>query len=104
MTTTQTQSVADVLRAARKLIDTPEKWGQGRETTVHGGKKLCAGLAFQRVTNRREAEYDRALQLFEIAADIPRHLSIPRWNDSHLHSEVMQTFDKAIQLAEAESK
>lgn len=100
------------LRAAKKLIDSPEKWIQGDYYDLPGDAKnsvcFCSLGAIQRVyvdsdtplmgdLNRESLYLERALHELEVLEG-----DIPTFNDTHNHEEVMQMFDKAIEIAESE--
>ena len=87
-------TTVEVLRAARALIDTPEKWWGGGENS---GMGICAMLAVRRVTDKSWNPASRAL-IRAIGGDAG-HISLEPifdFNDSHTHAEVMAAFDAAI--------
>jgi hypothetical protein len=90
---TETNPVADVLRRARALIDTPEKWCQGQ--CELGEAKCALGAILGADPNYAAA----ALALNRVVAP-----NIPAWNDApeRTHADVMAAFDRAITLAESE--
>lgn len=90
-------SVADDLKAARALIDTEEKWLQGRYRDRKG--RLCAigavqdavGLDYERVGDCRKA----------LGAALPvgkQTLNAALYNDdpNTTHADVLALFDRAI--------
>jgi hypothetical protein len=95
-----TNTVADVLRRAKALIDTPEKWGQGPDLWSKGTK--CVNLAIMTVNATNDVVGHAALKFSEA---IGRHENT-RWNDdpTRTHAEVMSAFDRAIELAESEGR
>ena len=103
-----TNTVADVLRRAKALIDTPEKWGKGR--TGWGNTEKCTGgaimWAIREVRGMGDSGWDDAVfapafNAFKAANKIE---CIPSWNDAEqrTHADVIAALDKAIALAEAE--
>ena len=91
-------TTADHLRAAKALIDTPEKWGSGLSTGRPG--RLCASEAIHAIGLSIKADYAHGCYRCICVATGSR--SSTEWNDSHTHAEVMAGFDAAIALAEAE--
>ena len=104
--------LAQDLRAAKALIDTPEKWtkrvfardSSGFGTPYDGGQAVCfcsAGAIFRTVGDdpTRERAAMNALAI-AMGGDRP---SIAAFNDTSEHAEVMAAFDKAIAAAEAQS-
>ena len=83
---------ADVLRRARALIDTPEKWHQ--HWYEHNGSYCMMGAV--RAATNDDAEPMEFLQ----KATGSNYLWM--WNDSAVreHHEVLAAFDRAIALAE----
>jgi hypothetical protein len=99
---TKTNPVADVLRRAKALIDSPEKWGKGRglcNPKDLGMDALCALTAVSTVTNGR-GHWRAAVDALERSAGKAVYL----WNDrpETTHADIMAGFDKAIALAEQE--
>ena len=95
-------SVVEVLREARSLVDTPEKWCQGAERV---GNALCSVGAISVASGMGEVRLDffpRALETFR--AVVGWNQSASWWNDApeRTHADVLAAFDKAIALAEAE--
>jgi hypothetical protein len=98
---------AQVLRAARERIAVPERWTQGASARTisgigvdafdYGAVQWCAYGAI-----RVDGVHDHELQLFFRA--IGAMDSIGTWNDApgRTHAEVLDAFDRAIALAEAE--
>lgn len=80
---TQTNETADVLRWARARIDTPEKWAPQASLIAMG--RVCA-----------------ALQVLKDAIGLGPGQYVSSWNDNRrrMHAEVLQAFDRAIELAE----
>ena len=118
---------ADVLRAARERISTPERWTKGVYAIDSDGcavdtsdRRACAWCALGAlaaslpcrdpdILGMRTPLFDEARAL--LSAGVPRnagvrscHWSVSFWNDApgRTHAEVLATFDRAIALAEAE--
>lgn len=94
MTTT-----ADVLRAARGLIDEPEKWIKGQG---HIGDCYCVAGAIIRACRDDIGMRKVIDRLFKKHVTSRRH--IYTWNDARCrkHYHVLEAFDKLIALAEAQ--
>lgn len=88
---------AAVLRAARKLIEKPERWAQGTSFT---GTARCAWGAIL------ATEHD-FVDVLSAAGFMRRIVGpyIAEWNDipQRTHAEVLAAFDKAIALAEGKN-
>lgn len=102
--------VADMLRRAKARIDTPEKWLQG---SAFDGSHLVGSTRFCMVGALCAAEQLDTEQLATFRIDeealmclrrATRGVSLGVWNDApeRSHAEVMEAFDKAIALAEAQ--
>ena len=101
-------SVVEILEEAKALIDTPEKWTKGEWTRpisdeeychcAEGAINECLNIDFSNLADVRNAHY-----FFTKA--IGTQL-IPEWNDApeRTYAEVMEAFDKAIELAKAEER
>lgn len=97
---TSAPSTAATLRAARALIDTPEKWCQG---TYYSGGRYCAAGAIRKVTGIGDEQFP----ILEVLNDaLPHFTSILEFNDSPAttHADVLAAFDAAIRLAEGEAQ
>lgn len=99
--------LVDDLRAAKALIDTPEKWGKGargiiapRRCIIHAVSDVidCFGFGSDQRIREKEA--------FDALAAVRRIGSISIWNDApeRTHEDVMAVFDQAIAAAEASAK
>lgn len=89
------RSVADILRAAKARIGTPERWCKGTEAAYEGWKldgPTCAAFS---LIDKRDA-YDALCRAAGGAC-------LPSWNDApeRTHAEVMAVFDRAIAAEEA---
>ena len=104
-TETKTNTVADVLRRAKALIDAPEKWC--KKTNQHGDARcIMAAINAQRSATVY-APQARAAEFIARAIEIKQGYGvIPDWNDApeRTHAEVMSAFDRAIALAEREGR
>src|SRR5262245_15706208 len=97
------QCVRD-LRAARALLDSPEKWVQN---VSREDNRICARQAIQEATSSRdrlgtELRQSMAFDMFYKALGVPKkHLSIEQWNDvkGRTHAQVVDMFDRAIKIA-----
>ena len=97
-----------ILKKARKLITNPKRWTQGASAknkegiSVSAGgplaKQWCAIGAIMKCNPIVVGTYDYALasDFFRRAVDSP---SVSEFNDDHTHEEVLEAFDKAIELA-----
>lgn len=109
--------VAELLKAARKVIEKPENWTQrvlarnvvGSEVDTDSAEacRWCTMGALFRVLDERNGcdnLINRSRPFLNKAA---QQLSLLPWdcaesyNDSHTHAEVLALFDKAIASAEA---
>ncbi len=111
MTTSATQkpvaTTADVLRKAKGLIDSPEKWIKGWFGRPAAGSQVitcfCSVGAIRRADDMSFGRtYCSAIYVMEqvVGGD-----SIALWNDAQerTHPEVMAAFDRAIAIAESEA-
>ena len=101
-----------LLRAAKALIDTPDKWTKGEFARTKTGRKckvessratcFCSLGAIERIPARPFTV--SALRGRQMLKDVMRrdNITIPIsvFNDSATHDEVMKLFDRAIALAE----
>ena len=90
-------TTSELLRAARALIDKPQKWCK-RYDFLHG--RHCARGALLEVTDGLDRSgflLHRTVSLLERATPGDRLMN---YNDRHTHAEVMALFDRAIALAE----
>lgn len=102
---------SEILRKAKALIDTPEKWTIFAEARDKYGErvyaresfacKFCAEGAIYAAGGYLGDDRDEAILFRKVIGQT----SIFGWNDEdgRTHAEVMEAFDKAIALAEAES-
>lgn len=98
----------EVLTAAKELIKDPANWFQGDYTKEleDGNTCYCALGAIGKVIGADwwvAVHNNEAHTLLKevVAVDIKTGETFAPYNDSHTHSEVMEAFDKAIELAKA---
>lgn len=98
--------VADVLKAARALIEKPENWTQGAMSRnadgsghwwdAEGATCFCLMGAIARAAARRGSRAQGAI--VAIRSVIGSHL-IAAYNDIHTHDEIIAALDRAIARA-----
>lgn len=100
--------LADDLRAAKALIDTPEKWCKGSYHHDGMGDAHCIVGAVMVVTPEYSKRRNMALEA--IGRQTPQFDDatsgfMPRYNDAPTttHADIMALFDRAIAAAEAEA-
>lgn len=93
-------TTVEVLRAARALIDTPEKWGKGG----YQDDCLCAGEAINIAQGFERASYEGTVSSAYVAfrEAIGGKLVGP-WNDRSKHADGLAAFDRAIEAEEAKA-
>jgi len=95
---------SEVLKQAKALINTPDKWCQG---TLHFFGRSCSVGALERVLIpngfRKALNNAAAYNYLVIAFGSPNGL-LSTCNDTHTHAEVMTAFDIAIANAEADEQ
>lgn len=108
----KTNTTADVLRRARVLIDSPEKWLKyavaemggkhvrcfnGEQPDIIGADRLCVLGAIHAA-----APYGQRVRMRSLFIKLNGGGGI--WNDApeRTHADVLRAFDRAIELAEAE--
>jgi hypothetical protein len=106
-TDTKPQSVADTLRAARKLIKPVGRWNKGSlARTAKRGGFLCSALSADATCWCAEGAVVAVTRAFDHPAfDVLRQAiggDIAQFNDarSTTHRDILAAFDKAIALAE----
>jgi hypothetical protein len=103
-------SIADQLRAARKFIETPDKWCKGALGMDHGGKPLksyelgradrlcgigaCRKTAFSLPISMLRRALPAGFKAIDVYNDAP----------TTTHADILALFDRAIELAEKEEK
>ena len=102
----------DILKAARALIDTPEKWTRGLNARDAHGQDVrpnsleavcfCARGAIIRSAG---FEHIDAYELLQNALPIGGNDFVPAYNDNPdtTHADIMALFDRAIELAEKQN-
>lgn len=98
----------EILKAARELISVPERWTQGAAARHKNGNVIgwntanascwCSTGAVMKCGLHHA---DSALSLL---AEVTSVGSVPYYNDTHTHAEVLAMFDRAISIAEAENE
>jgi hypothetical protein len=93
----KTNTVADVLRRARALIDSPEKWGRRGDGLGPERGRYCILLACGQVNGDWAPAY-------RLISNITAPAYPWEFNDAPAttHADVMAAFDRAIALAEQE--
>jgi hypothetical protein len=106
-------TLADKLREARALIDTPEKWTQGANARDAAGRKVPAYSSRARcfcmtgaVIRVMAGGFDAAVPVLGALRKGANGLeggSPHLWNDApeRTHAEVLAAFDRAIEAAQA---
>lgn len=97
---------SEILRKAKALIDTPEKWTQGtyardsqdNASSILGDQacKFCSLGALHKVSDSVYFSMNYLEKIFGAPIDA--------FNDTHTHAEVMAKWDEAIALAEDDEK
>jgi hypothetical protein len=104
----------DVLIQAKALIADPSNWIQGKyyKKVVDGRECFCSLGAISKAM-KPEINFD--IESFELdwtnneaeklLSKVVNHgpTTFARYNDEHTHAEVMEAFDKAIELAKQEA-
>ena len=100
---------SEVLRAARKLIERPERLCKGEYSVDINGAPLpyerrsesvafcSAGAVIAAGGDGFDSRESALVHLRKVMGD-----NIPKFSDAHTHPEVLAAFDRAIALAEAE--
>jgi len=111
------KQLADNLRAAKALIDTPAKWIQGNLAHDAEGRNIslydpnatcfCSMGAYARFCFDTQPGFvvrrliSNALDKAAQEATGTHNTNVALYNDSHGHAEVMALWDRAIATAEA---
>jgi hypothetical protein len=95
---------SDVLRAAKALIDSPEKWWKPGRDGNHG--QHCALVAICRAGGLAAelGAIDAFARVVESPTGVSYGFRIPAWNNARdrTHADVMAAFDRAIAAQELE--
>jgi hypothetical protein len=103
-------STREVLVRARKLIENPERWTRG--SFCDGAGRYCAAGSLLRQHLRRDPRsrgenpvltpgYSELLAGMKAVDPFDGGFwTVPSWNDSHSHAEVLAAFDAAIAACE----
>jgi hypothetical protein len=103
-------ALADDLRAAKALIDTPEKWAKGTYQSQSGCLCVlgaCRKVVFNGALDGDHPGYvgDANPLAFALGDALPRgRFSVSDYNDdpATTHADIMALFDRAIAAAEAQ--
>ena len=93
------QEALTVLIEARKLIEKPENWGQGRRGLNRPAHTCCASEAIESIAEPSAVRNAAYVQLSSAVGG----QSIVPWNDApeRTHPEVLAAFDRAIEAERA---
>ena len=94
---TKQNETADILRRAKALIDTPEKWCQH---SMKVGDRICSIYALNSIDVYGYQRYGN----FLVRAAMELFGHYPSIVNSLGHAETMQMWDRAIELAEQGSE
>ena len=102
------EQVAELLVKAKELIADPERWCQGRvakdslgRPTYPNSGNATAWCAFGAL-ERLAPTPDVVSSAVDFLGAFTDGESIGYWNDHHTHAEVMELFDRAIEMANRE--
>ncbi len=84
--------IADILRQARVALSNEKDWRKGSQSFEGNG---CAEIAIHVASPSQEANH--AVLVLSAAVGFA---SIPFWNDTRTHKQMLAGFDKAIELAD----
>ena len=92
----------DILKAARKRIEDPERWCQGY---LRGGDKWCAIGAVYEEADEAESGFAAICDVLAAHAGLDGAAEgrLAEWNDTHTHAEVLALFDRAIATEEGKA-
>lgn len=102
---------SQILRKAKALIDTPEKWTKGTTARNSSGVAVSASDNFAICFDSFGALVKLDLNKYQ-SIEAVNYLhdafniggGVVKFNDTHTHAEVMAKWDEAIALAEADEK
>ena len=101
-----------ILKAARELLSTPERWTKGWSARDAAGNRLattdpdavcwCAGGAVERITGGSTQSGGKAEIVLAIVLP-DKAICLGLWNDapSTTHADILALYDRAIALEEA---
>lgn len=97
----------DVLMKAKEIIQDPSNWMQGDYSNPErtcfcslGAIAEALGLCDEHHSDQHIDQHPASKLLHKVVgADLDSVYTFAKYNDSHTHAEVMQAFDKAIELA-----
>lgn len=92
------KTVVEVLQKARALISKPENWCQHvfKQRNNTGAMSYCAMGAVNEASRWHPEIHPACVLALRDAGGFSPIMTIPRYNDTHTHAEVLALFDKAI--------
>jgi len=92
-------TVLRTLIAARKLIENPDDWWDGKlfDLSKHYMGKHCMVTAINRVCRGNDESCYPAMKSIADCLGGWGNTSISYFNDNHTHAEVLAVFDRAIE-------
>lgn len=102
--------VSEVLQVARYLIHVPE-WWFGNDAFKRNARQTCAMLATEECRQKYGATFEQVNAAnkylgtaagFTSRKDSDVFWELTGYNDTHSHADVLDKFDKAIAIAQAE--
>lgn len=94
-----TMTTVEVLRTARGLIDTPDKWSESG--WGWDGVRRCAVQAIVDADPSCDRDCTSSPAYYALRRALGGNVG--EFNDAHSHAEVLALFDKAIATEEAKS-
>jgi hypothetical protein len=103
---------SEILKAGKALIEKPENWMKSTMARNSNGEPVYSANCETAVSwcsagaLRKASPYDTCTQEYKKAVSKLQYAcegGIITFNDTYNHSEIMEAWDKAIQLAEAEN-
>lgn len=106
-------TTVEILKAAKELISDPKRWTQGlfarnieglvSPVTSKDAVCWCAAGSLWRVDGPSPTIQSQREAAYELLSNAMGG-SVPDYNDTHTHIEVLAKFDEAIALAEEEER
>ena len=105
-------TLVETLRAARALVDTPEKWWQKNGHNHDKDRHTCTCVGLALTTPQWDWGFEEefsARRFFSATLGLPPEGDMAQevfdWNDApeRTHADVLAAFDKAIKAAEAQA-